>query len=401
MSNEMTGGYFENTEKRVWGKEKSRGAERETARDYKENLSAAEKKDIDHAIAEIQRAHADKTGWLNTSEADGIIISYGDRALPYLLAQVTAGQLSLDDYRYFDDRSRENSYYNKKESTRMAAEPYEYQDLGYQDYGGVVNNMDDMGFLVELIKKLDQLKRERGSKTGAERTFFPDKGARNEIFKFCAAIAEYLRSQKIPNLVIIDRSARPLYVGVREYLRTKYPNETMPNMYFMNPKGFKAREDLTPREIDEIIAECEWKGDATDARSSVRTKGQIYAEFQGAYKALLKDKDKPVLIFDTCLHTGKSLEPVKNMLKLQGFTDIRIGAVNPSDRGSKVQTDFNITNKPPERGCYPFDKDRLVEKTFDHVYSKRTNDAVKRSAARQLREEIKTIMQERLGHPSN
>ncbi len=79
--------------------------------------------------------------------------------------------------------------------------------------------------------------------------FFDDPRERQELFNYSRAIAEYLRAEDISNLVIIDRSSRPLYVGVREYLHLQYPDEEMPNMYFMNPKGFKAKEDLTSEEI--------------------------------------------------------------------------------------------------------------------------------------------------------
>jgi hypothetical protein len=80
-----------------------------------------------------------------------------------------------------------------------------------------------------------------------------------------------------------------------------------------------------------------------------------------------------------------------------GFTDVRIGSVNPAEEGSSVQTDFYITHRRPEKGCYPFDRDRMIEKTFEHVYSQRTQDIQKRRAGNQLREEIKRIMLEHLG----
>jgi hypothetical protein len=57
---------------------------------------------------------------------------------------------------------------------------------------------------------------------------YPDE--RRELFNFSKAIAEYLRSEGISNLIIIDRSSRPLYIGVREYLRSRNPNEKMQNI---------------------------------------------------------------------------------------------------------------------------------------------------------------------------
>ena len=224
--------------------------------------------------------------------------------------------------------------------------------------------------------------------------FFIYPEERRDLVEYSKEIAEYLRSEGIQNLVIIDRSSRPLYLGVREYFHAYYPHEKMPNIYFMNPKGFKSKEDLTPEEIEDIIRDCAWKSDAEEAPHQVRSNEQIMCEFQDTYKRLMADKKEPVLVFDTCIHRGRALESVKRALDNSGFSDIRIGSVNPADPGAKVKTDFYITTKRPEKGCYPFDRDRIIEKTFDHVYSKKTTDPHKRTRSIQLRKEIKKIIRD-------
>jgi len=224
--------------------------------------------------------------------------------------------------------------------------------------------------------------------------FFDNEEGRQEVFDFSKKIAEYLKSESIPNLVIIDRSSRPLYIGVKEYLKSKYPTEKMPNIYFMNPKGFKAKEELSQEEIDEIIQDCVWKEDLNESPRQVRSKEEIIEEFKGTYKELMKDKEKPVLVFDTCIHSGDSLNPVKQSMINSGFSDIKIGAITESPGNSKVKTDFHVTNRRPENGCYPFDRDRIIEKTFDHVYSKKTEDPKKREKSIKLRKEIKRIMRD-------
>lgn len=224
--------------------------------------------------------------------------------------------------------------------------------------------------------------------------FFDYLDERQELFSYSKAVAEYLRSEKVPNLVIIDRSSRPLYVGVKEYLRSKYPDEQMPNIYFMNPKGFKAQEELTPDEISEIIDDCEWKGDIGEWPDQVRNNAEIKQEFENTYTRLMADKDKPVLIFDSCIHSGGSLEPVKRAFDDSGFSDSRIGSINPPDPDSRVETDFYITTRRPEKGCYPFDRDRMIEKTFDHVYSRKVTDPRRRERSARLRQEIKMIVKE-------
>lgn len=222
--------------------------------------------------------------------------------------------------------------------------------------------------------------------------FFKDEKERNEVFEYSKKISEYLRSEKIADLIIIDRSSRPLYIGVKEYLKAKYPDEKLPGIYFMNPKGFKAKEELSRSEIEEIIKDCEWKSDLVESSRQVRSREDIMKELEDTYTELMKDKEKPILVFDTCIHSGDSLAPVKKFLINSGFSDIKIGAINPTHGDSKVDTDFYVTEKHSEKGCYPFDRDRIIEKTFDHVYSKRTEDTDKRERSVQLRKEIKRIM---------
>jgi hypothetical protein len=224
--------------------------------------------------------------------------------------------------------------------------------------------------------------------------FFQHFEERQELFDYSKAIGEYLKTQGITNLVIIDRSARPLYIGVREYLSLKYPNEPKPNIYFVNPKGFKVSEELTDGEIEEIINDCNWKGDVHEGEEFVKTHEDIAREFSNMYKRLINDRDKPVLIFDTCIHRGRTLAPVKKIFKESGFSDVRIGSINPAENGSMVKHDFYITEKTPRKLCYPFDYDRIVNKTFNHVYSKPTKNYYQKIRSFELRGEIKRIVNE-------
>ncbi|NTW14252.1 MAG: hypothetical protein HGA31_04455 [Candidatus Moranbacteria bacterium] len=226
--------------------------------------------------------------------------------------------------------------------------------------------------------------------------FFNDMTERRELFEFSKAVAEYLRSENIPNLVILDRSSRPLYIGVREYLRSMYPDEPLPNIYFLNPKGFKNREDLTRDEIMGIMMDSAFKEDVVEGPNTIRSQGEILDEFHETYKRLLDDKDKPVLMFDTCIHSGDSVRYIKKAFDEAGFSDLRIGAINPADPDSGIRTDFYVTTREAEKGCYPFDQDRIIEKTFNHVYSRATDNQERRQQSIRLRREIQMIIREKI-----
>ena len=225
--------------------------------------------------------------------------------------------------------------------------------------------------------------------------FFKSPQEREELFNYCKSISEYLREEEIPNMVIIDRSSRPLYVGVREYFKTKYKEEKTPNIYFMNPKGFKAKEYLDSEDISQIIHLCKKKGDIGESSKQVQNEEDISKEFKDVYKNLINDSDKPVLVFDTCSHTGASLYPIVSALKENDFADVRVGTVTPPDENSYIKSDFIATKDKPSHGCcFPFGKEKAIEKTFSHVYSLVSKNKEDREHSLKLRHEIKQIMTE-------
>lgn len=241
----------------------------------------------------------------------------------------------------------------------------------------------------------DYLEGLRGNTGADRRNFFRQPEAREEVFQFSKAIAEYIKDNEVKNLVIADRSSRPLYVGVMEYWRKVFPNDPMPGIFFVNPKGFKDRESHTTQELQ--ATNYFLRDDAVEPIDKARTQKDIMIEFRTAYPRLFQDQDKPVLIFDTCIHSGDTLDSVVKTFKKSGFENVIVGSVNPGDQGSKVKTDFYITTKEPEQGCYPFDRDRMIEKTFEHVYSRPTTDQRKKELGIELREEIREIMKDHLG----
>ena len=284
--------------------------------------------------------------------------SLEERADQFALNQVGNLTEEMDPKQYWDD------YYNAR---------YEY---------------------LEAERDMERFAEE--SENRGEYEFFKYEDAREEVFKFSKSIAEYLKENDIKDLVIVDRSSRPLYVGVKEYWKDVFPDVPMPNIYFVNPKGFNSVDEIEKSKIQYANTAAYLNGDPLEQLDEARTKMEVMEEFKDVYPKLLKDKEKPILIFDTCIHSGDTLFPVTKTLEDLGFTNVRVGSVNPSDKGSVVKTDFYITEKEPEKGCYPFDKDRMIEKTFEHVYSKPTRNPGKRDDGNILRGEIKRIMREHL-----
>lgn len=309
------------------------------------------------------------------------------------------------DYKYYWDRYFDHMYNFLFDETDEDDEDEEdeedpfYNDINiYEDDEYEDEEDEEDNFAASLEKLFRAMSRNRDKNEVIGSNFFRYAEDRKEVFEFSKSIAEYIKENKIKDLVIIDRSSRPLYVGFMEYWKKVYPQEPMPKIFFVNPKGFKDKDTMDAEALIDVDMEAYRKDDITESIGSARSEKEILAEFEKAYPKLMADKNEPILVFDTCIHSGDSLYPVTQALKKLGFKDTKIGAVNPSPKEAKVSTDFFITKQDPEMGCYPYDRDRLIEKTFEHVYSKRTDDDEKRNMGIELRKEIKKIMEENLGN---
>lgn len=241
--------------------------------------------------------------------------------------------------------------------------------------------------------------------------FFGTERSRQELFSYIKTIADFLKENDIADIVLLDRSARPLYVGLREYWKSQYPDSEMPGIYFLNPKGFVSQTSLTLWDYAKFGEQYENETfeDSKELPSTVRAERDIDQEIQASMNGLYKDKNKPIMIFDTCIHTGSSIEAVQSKLQQHGFNNLMIGSITPAsiDVQSAIQyiltsgrqpirEDFAATDSTPEYGCYPFYKDRMVQKTFSSIYSQRQPDEHMRRQAARLREEIKLIVDDNL-----
>lgn len=224
--------------------------------------------------------------------------------------------------------------------------------------------------------------------------FFPFEKERRELFDYSKKLAEYVHDNDIADLVIVDRSARPVWVGVKEYWRAKYPNEPMPGIYFINPKGFSTVENTSYDEQDRQYSKSLWHGEPVE-HGPTRTNLEVLIELRSVYKRLLEDKDKPVVLFDSCLHRGATLAPVVELMKQAGFSDLHVVVVSPDELSpdSPVKPDYFLTDRIPAGVCYPFDREQLIEKTYNHVYSLPATDPYRIKEGARLRAEIRKIMQ--------
>lgn len=176
-----------------------------------------------------------------------------------------------------------------------------------------------------------------------------------------------------------------------------YADQKPPHIYFINPYGFKTSKDLTSVDMLKQALPGITGEDPPPLPDASRTREHIEKEFAQHYPQLMQDKNKPVLIFDSCVHSGGTLSSVKDVFRRLGFADVRIGTVQDAPMKSSVSPDFYIKEEDdtPANECHPFGFEKLVKKTYDKVYSERNPDPIALKQAQNLREEIKRIVQEK------
>lgn len=239
-----------------------------------------------------------------------------------------------------------------------------------------------------------------GRRAGYE--MFPLQQERREVVAICNNLVEYLHANQISNLALIDRSARPVYIGVRKLWKKKYPEDQAPSIYFFNPTGFVNQSEAFtlgssgfPRAI-EITAVAQQSQDEVGTVFDFLEKSPelIEQNFESVFKRLMKEKDKPLLVFDNCIHEGKASKPILAALKSWGFSEIKFG-VSSNDRNfTDITPDLICLSETPLGICYPFHPDKLVDKQIKSVVSSPTFDQSRRAEAYKVRSELEKIFDE-------
>ncbi len=128
---------------------------------------------------------------------------------------------------------------------------------------------------------------------------FDNETQREDIFFFTKHAIEYLETLGECSVVFMDRAARPAYAAFDEYWNIKHPDNDLPKpkFYFVNPKGFITNRD--------------WLGE--------KNSENVLQEIEDNFPSLMKDKDKPLILIDACVHFGTTFENVGYHFEKLGF----------------------------------------------------------------------------------
>ena len=184
-------------------------------------------------------------------------------------------------------------------------------------------------------------------------------------------IAEYMHKSKIQQIILIDSSARSAYIGIKRIWANKYPNTPQPDIYFINPKWL----------------------------SFHRSASHQFNNWIFKHSKLLENKHKSLLVFDTCIHDGDTMESVKSFLEKEGFEKIKIWVWHNSNYDRcKIKPDLTIFSDDAVT-CYPFGHADTtgVRKTSHEIVSALTDIDKHQIIGRKIREQIIDIMNDYIG----
>lgn len=246
-----------------------------------------------------------------------------------------------------------------------------------------------------MLEFKDLLARKESSE---EYRYFTKPKVRENIYTFCKELTEYLHREKIPNIIILDRSARPAWVGIDEYWKLHFKNEPRPGIYFVNPDGFNSvRKTIKEQNMSEVEVLFDSlllasTGDSLIVSEKTKHDENNRKQFENAYKLLEKQKEKPLAIFDNCIHTGATIIPVLHYLYQNGYKDIRIAVADTKFDSSGVRVDKEL-GKTTMIACSVFGFDNSGVEKGDNVTSGFNEDADRKKVTAS-REEIRRIIRE-------
>lgn len=174
-------------------------------------------------------------------------------------------------------------------------------------------------------------------------------------------LAAYLKTEKIPNVMFLDKSSRQGYLGLKGAWKKDYPGDKEPNIYFINPQPLSDADDFP------VLAEEFWK------------------KYQNLSPA------EPILLYDVCIHTGSTAKLIKDFFNYLGFTDVRLAITSVADNVSEEAKSILDLVCLPNRaslGCHPYGNPAYLKDTGSLVSALNSE---KRAAGATERQKIKEV----------
>lgn len=184
--------------------------------------------------------------------------------------------------------------------------------------------------------------------------------------KTILATSAYMMMNNIDTIVLLDRGARLAYIWIKKFFKAIWKKV---NIYFIDPKLFShlTSEEESRRKFEK------WFSNAS----------------------FFKKPDNGILLLDTCMHSGWSIETVKRLFTKDKFPNVKTGAIDfyPWWKWICKEPDFHIFEW---RTCHAFFRDytfqRVSEQTEDRLFWTLSTNDIEKYYSRKLRREMINVL---------
>ncbi len=232
-------------------------------------------------------------------------------------------------------------------------------------------------------------------------TYFSNPERRKYAYELSREIAQYLHDQNIPNIILLDRSARTAWVGIDQYWKSNYKGEKRPNIYFINPDAFDVltnyiKKNKIPQDyilVDKLKYAA--TGESEIMKSSRSAADAATAQFAEAYRTLAEALDKPLAVYDNCTHSKYTMSLMISWLQKAGYENLHvlIGDVSRQDRSQfQAETDETTGKRVRAFLCDPFGQGISGVQKGNDVFSNYNTETDRESVVR-IRKEIRRVIQ--------
>lgn len=197
--------------------------------------------------------------------------------------------------------------------------------------------------------------------------FLPREEHQEDVYEASMNLANYLKNEKINNVMFLDNSARQAYVGLQEAWKKIGDGEKGPNIYFINPDAIRDDGDFD----------------------------YYKEEFLNNYKNL--NPEEPLLLYDACIHSGAAMFNTKDFLEFLGFKDVRVAVTSPNESFPEEKydkLDLICLDHRAAKGCQPFGRPGYVKNACGKVISQPAGSADSLKRGQREHKRIREIFNE-------
>ncbi|HSX35297.1 MAG TPA: hypothetical protein VLF62_06680 [Candidatus Saccharimonadales bacterium] len=208
------------------------------------------------------------------------------------------------------------------------------------------------------------------------------------------AAVNYIHEEGIGAIALLDTSARPFYIPLIHEWNQRFDRaiDPRPPIYFLSPRGFRSKE-VSPGFESTVATAAIFDRRPYEPPFRKRKAREIKRDFPAEYPELYSRREEPLLLIDTCAHSGRSAIYTTAMLRELGFSDVRFMASYSELTGENVKhlQQVTLNDEIPYGGCYPWGQDYMTSQTYRSARPQKERRKKQRAVSAALRHSLREV----------